>query len=44
MDRLDRELAHGAQAAVVFVNDTPSSEARYPAQLEEAYAATHWIA
>ncbi len=43
-DRLVRELAHGAQAAVVFVNYTPAPEARFPVQLEEAYAATKWIA
>jgi acetyl esterase len=43
-DRLVRELAHGAQAAVVFVNYTPAPEAKYPTQLEEAYAATQWIA
>ena len=43
-DRLIRELAHGAQAAVVFVNYTPAPEAQYPVQLEEAYAATKWIA
>jgi acetyl esterase len=43
-DRLVRELAHGAEAAVVFVNYTPAPEARYPVQLEEAYAATRWIA
>jgi acetyl esterase len=43
-DRLVRELANGAQAAVVFVNYTPAPEARFPVQLEEAYAATKWIA
>jgi acetyl esterase len=43
-DRLVRELAHGAQAAVVFVNYTLAPEARFPVQLEEAYAATTWIA
>lgn len=43
-DRLIRELANGAQAAVVFVNYTPAPEAQYPVQIEEAYAATKWIA
>lgn len=43
-DRLIRELAHGTQAAVVFVNYTPAPEAQYPVQLEEGYAALEWIA
>lgn len=43
-DRLVREIANGANAAVVFVNYTPSPEARYPVAIEEAYAATKWIA
>ena len=43
-DRLVRELANGAQAAVVFVNYTPAPEARFPVQLEQAYAATKWVA
>lgn len=43
-DRLVRELANGAEAAVVFVNYTPAPEAKYPAQIEEAYAATKWVA
>jgi acetyl esterase len=43
-DRLVRELASGAEAAVVFVNFTPSPEAHYPVAVEEAYAATQWIA
>lgn len=43
-DRLVRELAHGAKAAVVFVNYTPAPDAQYPTQIEEAYAATKWIA
>jgi acetyl esterase len=43
-DRLIREIANGAQAAVVFVNFTPAPEARYPVQIEEAYAATKWVA
>lgn len=43
-DRLVRELANGAEAAVVFVNFTPSPEAHHPVAVEEAYAATQWIA
>jgi acetyl esterase len=43
-DRLVRELANGANAAVVFVNYSPSPEARYPIAIEEAYAAIKWIA
>ncbi len=43
-DRLVREIAHGAQAAVVFVDFLRSPEARYPLSIEQAYAATVWIA
>lgn len=42
-DRLVRELTVGANIAVVFVNYTPTPEARYPQANEEAYAATKWI-
>jgi acetyl esterase len=42
-ERLVREIAIGAHAAVVFVNYTPSPEAKYPAPLEQAYAATKWV-
>lgn len=43
-DRLIREIANGSNAAVVFVNYTPSPEAQYPVPIEEAYAATKYIA
>ncbi|WP_163992393.1 alpha/beta hydrolase [Pyxidicoccus caerfyrddinensis] len=43
-DRLVRELANGAQAAVVFVDYTPAPDAQFPVQIEQAYAATKWIA
>jgi acetyl esterase len=43
-DRKTRDLAHASGAAVVFVEYTRSPEARYPVALEEAYAATAWIA
>ena len=38
-DRLTRELAVGARAAVVFVDYERSPEARYPVAIEQAYAA-----
>ncbi|MFQ6146823.1 alpha/beta hydrolase [Streptomyces seoulensis] len=43
-DRLVREIADKARAAVVFVDYTPSPEARYPIAIEQAYAATRWVA
>ncbi len=43
-DRLIREIAHGAEAAVVFVDYSRAPEARYPIAIEEAYAATVWVA
>ncbi|MGW4995603.1 alpha/beta hydrolase [Streptomyces mirabilis] len=43
-DRLVREIANGARAAVVFVNYTPSPEARYPVAIEQAHAAAKWVA
>jgi acetyl esterase len=43
-DRLVREIANGAQAAVAFVNYTPSPEAQYPVAIEQAYTATTWAA
>lgn len=42
-DRLIKELAVGANIAVVFVNYTPAPEAQFPVANEEAYAATKWI-
>lgn len=42
--RLVREIAVGAHAAVVFVNYTLAPEAQYPTQIEEAYAATKYVA
>lgn len=43
-DRLVRELAVGAGAAVVFPNYSLSPEARYPTAIEEIYATAQWIA
>jgi len=42
-DRLVREIAHGAHAAVIFVEYTRSPEARYPVAIEEGYAVTKWV-
>jgi acetyl esterase/lipase len=42
-DRLVRELAAGADAAVVFVEYDRSPEARYPVAIEQAYATARWI-
>ncbi|WP_202594196.1 alpha/beta hydrolase [Frateuria defendens] len=43
-DRLIREIANGARAAVVFVNYTPAPEAQYPVQINQGYAALRWVA
>ena len=43
-DRLVREIANGACAAVVFVNYTPSPEARYPVAIEQIYAVAKYVA
>lgn len=43
-DRLARQIANKAEAAVIFVDYTPSPEARYPIAIEQAYAATQWVA
>ncbi|MFJ6217282.1 alpha/beta hydrolase [Streptomyces sp. NPDC092296] len=43
-DRLVRQLAVGARAAIVFVNYTPSPEAQYPVPLEQIYTASQWVA
>jgi acetyl esterase len=43
-DRLVRDLVNGTNAAFVFVNYTPSPEAQFPVQIEQAYAATKYIA
>jgi acetyl esterase len=42
-DRLVRELAVGARAAVVFPEYDRSPEARYPTALEQAYTAARWV-
>ena len=43
-DRLIREIANGAKAAVVFVDYSRAPEAQYPVPIEEAYTATNWVA
>jgi acetyl esterase len=43
-ERLVRELANNVHAAFIFVNYTPSPEAKYPVSLEQAYAVTKWVA
>lgn len=43
-DRLVRDIANGAQATVVFVDYARSPEAKYPVAIEQAYAATKWVA
>ena len=43
-DPLVREIANGSNAAVVFVDYTLSPEAKYPTAIEEAYAATKYVA
>ena len=42
-DRLIRELAVGASAAVVFPDYSRSPEARYPVAIEESYAVLRWV-
>jgi acetyl esterase len=43
-DRLIRDIAHGAQAAVVFVDYDRTPEAQFPIANEQAYAATKFVA
>ena len=43
-ERLLRDLVHATQAAFVFVNYTPSPEAQFPVPIEQAYAATRYVA
>ena len=43
-DRLVRELAVGANAAVVFPEYDLSPEARYPVAIEQNYAVAQWVA
>ena len=43
-ERLVRDLVVGSGAAAVFVNYTPSPEAHFPVAINQAYAATRWVA
>jgi acetyl esterase len=43
-DRLIREIANGAHVAVVFVEYDRSPDAKYPVPVEQAYAATEYVA
>ena len=43
-ERFVRDLVADSGAVAIFVNYTPSPEARYPVAIEEAYAATKWVA
>ena len=42
-DRLVRELAVGARAALAFVEYPNAPEARYPTAIEQGYATAQWI-
>ena len=42
-DRLVRDLAVGARAAVAFVEYIPSPDARYPVAIEQGYATAQWL-
>ncbi|UZE07983.1 alpha/beta hydrolase [Pseudomonas corrugata] len=43
-ERLVRDLVAGSGAVAVFVSYTPSPEAHYPVAINQAYAATKWVA
>ena len=43
-ERFVRDLVVGSGAVAVFVNYTPSPEARFPVAINQAYAATKWVA
>ncbi|WNZ56193.1 alpha/beta hydrolase [Microbulbifer sp. MKSA007] len=43
-ERLIRDLVQRSGAAAVYVAYTPSPEAKYPTAINQAYAATQWVA
>lgn len=43
-ERLVRDLVAFSGETAVFVNYTPSPEAQYPVPIQQAYAATKWVA
>ena len=42
--RLIRDLVVGSGSVAVYVDYTPSPEAQYPTAIDQAYAATQWVA
>ncbi|WP_236247641.1 alpha/beta hydrolase, partial [Pseudomonas tohonis] len=43
-ERLIHDLVVNSGAVAVYVNYTPSPEAKYPTAINQAYAATKWVA
>lgn len=43
-ERLIRDLVVGSGVAAVYVDYSPSPEAKYPTAINQAYAATQWVA
>lgn len=43
-ERLIRDLVQRSGAVAVYVDYTPSPEAKYPTAINQAYAATQWVA
>ncbi len=43
-ERLIHDLVVGSGVAAVYVDYTPSPEAKYPTAINQAYAATQWVA
>ncbi len=43
-ERLIRDLVNHSGAAAIYVDYTPSPEAHYPTAINQAYAATRWVA
>lgn len=43
-DRLLRDLSNGTNAAFVFINYTPSPDARFPIPIAQEFAATKYVA
>lgn len=43
-ERVVRDIVNGANVVVVFPEYTRAPDARYPVAIEEAYAATKWVA
>jgi acetyl esterase len=43
-ERLVRDLVSDSEITAIFINYTRSPEARYPTAINEAYAATKWVA